>query len=188
MLLYNQIEQKKIFVKCIIYLLLHWDEAIVFPSYSTFLNGDPEANMARPFVHLCAASAVHSALDVGLDNGIITGGVSWPSFIVVKTSSKTELRQVWVEKIIWFQCVITLIKAMISNVIPENSPPHVERPIRMFGFTAFTTSSRPIPIKIFRHYFYYWALYLITFLFLPICTSVLVFTCLPWRRHLQQMY
>ena len=86
-----RLSRKRYSEKWMTYLLLHWDEAIVFPSYSTFLNGDPEAKMARPFVHLWAASAVHSALDVGLDNGIISGGVSWPSFIVVRTSSKTDL-------------------------------------------------------------------------------------------------
>ena len=77
------------------YLLLHWDEAIVFPSYSTSLNGDPDAKIARPFVHLCAASAVHSALDVGFDNGIMTGGESCPSFIVLNISSKRNKQQVW---------------------------------------------------------------------------------------------
>ena len=77
------------------YLLLHWDEAIVFPSYSTSLNGDPDAKIARPFVHLCAASAVHSALEVGLDNGIMTGGESCPSFIVLNISSKSNKQKTW---------------------------------------------------------------------------------------------
>ena len=81
------------------YLLLHWDEAIVFPSYSTSLNGDPDAKIARPFVHLCAASAVHSALEVGLDNGIMTGGESCPSFIVFNISSKSNKKQIWLTKL-----------------------------------------------------------------------------------------
>lgn len=69
------------------YLLLHCEEAIVLPSYTTLSKGEPDAKIALPLVHLCAASAVHSAREVGFDNGIMTGGLSWPSFMVVKTSS-----------------------------------------------------------------------------------------------------
>ena len=46
------------------------------PSKLTSGKGEPEANIARPPVHLWACSAVHSALEVGLDNGKIMGGVS----------------------------------------------------------------------------------------------------------------
>lgn len=63
-------------VKLVTYLLLHWDDAISTPSMTTSLNGEPEAKMARPPVHFCACSAVHSALEVGLDNGKIMGGLS----------------------------------------------------------------------------------------------------------------
>ena len=71
----------------IVYLLLHWEEAILFPSYTTSWKGEPDAKIALPFVHLCAASAVHSALEVGFDSGMIRGRLSCPSFIAVKTSS-----------------------------------------------------------------------------------------------------
>ena len=58
------------------YLLLHWDEAISIPSILTSENGEPEAKIALPPVHLCACSAVHSALEVGLESGKIIGGLS----------------------------------------------------------------------------------------------------------------
>ena len=58
------------------YLLLHCDEAISMPSKLTSWNGEPDANMALPLVHLWACSAVHSAFEVGLDKGKIIGGLS----------------------------------------------------------------------------------------------------------------
>ena len=61
---------------CKSYLLLHWDEAISIPSILTSENGEPEAKIALPPVHLCACSAVHSALEVGLESGKIIGGLS----------------------------------------------------------------------------------------------------------------
>ena len=59
------------------YLLLHWDEAISNPPILTSENGEPEAKIALPPVHFCACSAVHSALEVGLESGKIIGGLSW---------------------------------------------------------------------------------------------------------------
>ena len=61
---------------------------MISPSHVTFGKGDPDANMALPSVHLCAASAEHSALLVGLDSGKMTGAPGQFSFIVRKTSSK----------------------------------------------------------------------------------------------------
>ena len=62
--------------KTLLYLLLHWEEAISIPLILTSGNGDPDAKIALPLVHLWACSAVHSALEVGLDNGKIIGGLS----------------------------------------------------------------------------------------------------------------
>ena len=68
------------------YLLLHCDEAMSFPLWVTSSKGDPDAKMARPPVHLWAVSAEHSDLEVGLDSGKMTGGLSdW--FNSVNTSS-----------------------------------------------------------------------------------------------------
>lgn len=39
----------------------------------TGANGDPEAKIALPSVYLYASSAVHSALDVGLESAKIIG-------------------------------------------------------------------------------------------------------------------
>ena len=49
--------------------------------------GKPEAKIARPFVHFWAISAVHSDLEVGLDNGKIMGGESWnENFVQIRVS------------------------------------------------------------------------------------------------------
>ena len=40
------------FKKINTYLLLHWEEAISMPSKLTSANGEPEAKMALPLVHL----------------------------------------------------------------------------------------------------------------------------------------
>ena len=50
-------------------------------------KGEPLAKMARPPVHLWAATAVHSAREVGLDRGKMTGA-SVPAPIAVSTSSE----------------------------------------------------------------------------------------------------
>lgn len=49
-------------------------------------NGLPEAKMARPPVHLWAASAEHSERDVGFESGKMMGGVG-DSFMALSTSS-----------------------------------------------------------------------------------------------------
>ena len=36
---------------------------------------------------------------------------------------------------------------LVNIKLPLKSPPQVERPMRMFGLTALTTSSNPIPLE-----------------------------------------
>ena len=52
-------------------------------------KGDPLAKMALPPVAFCAAAAVHSDLEVGLDSGKMMGGVSL-SFMARRTSSENK--------------------------------------------------------------------------------------------------
>ena len=49
-------------------------------------KGDPLAKMARPLVAAWASAAVHSDLEVGLERGKITGGLSF-SFMAFRMSS-----------------------------------------------------------------------------------------------------
>lgn len=76
---------------CEQYLLLHCDDAMTVSSIVTGSNGDPEAKIALPPVHRCAASAVHSAREVGLDRGKMMGAQSAGQLapIAVSTSSET---------------------------------------------------------------------------------------------------
>ena len=58
-------DPKKRFPKAFVsYLLLHWDEAITFPSITTSSKPVPLAKIQRPPVASWACSAVHSDLDL----------------------------------------------------------------------------------------------------------------------------
>lgn len=54
----------------------------------TGAKGLPLANRHLPFVHLNACSAVHSALDVGLDRGKITGRSQFAAMSLTISSVK----------------------------------------------------------------------------------------------------
>merc|ERR1740128_303952 len=71
------------------YRLLHCEDAMVIPSIVTSSNGDPLANMARPPEAAWAASAEHSALEVGLERGKMMG---W-SLISAMASSISVLKR-----------------------------------------------------------------------------------------------
>mmetsp|Transcript_6358 Transcript_6358/g.20017 ORF Transcript_6358/g.20017 Transcript_6358/m.20017 type:complete len:259 (-) Transcript_6358:770-1546(-) len=70
------------------YMLLHCDGTRVLPLYSTGANGDPVATMARPSVQWYACSAVHSALDVGFDIGMMIGRGAYLPNLVMTLSVK----------------------------------------------------------------------------------------------------
>merc|ERR1719204_1128521 len=55
------------------YALLPWDGTTFISPTLRGGNGEPDAKITFPFVQANASSAVHSALCVGFDIGIITG-------------------------------------------------------------------------------------------------------------------
>ena len=114
------------FKKINTYLLLHWEEAISMPSKLTSANGEPEAKMALPLVHLWAYSAP----------GLLTSNPFWfrsalkcrvcrwhcmQCNISVDWSKNFENNQKIVDLVILFSCLQTLDLATL--MLLHTAPP-----------------------------------------------------------------
>mmetsp|Transcript_55971 Transcript_55971/g.128450 ORF Transcript_55971/g.128450 Transcript_55971/m.128450 type:complete len:217 (-) Transcript_55971:1251-1901(-) len=121
--------------------LLHWFPYITPPAgVAVSANGDPEAKIALPSVHRTAASIVHSALEVGLDKGIIRG-LSWWDATSVRTSSVNSPPMVLHPKRMWGLQSFTLSMSpspSSASVANSASAPIPRRFLPINPFTSMT--------------------------------------------------